>query len=85
MRWLLLLVGCAELPVEPDRVRFINREPRCALVEAVEMRSKPSECSPREMLRAYAAVRGADRILLDSFTVLDDDEVIAQGRLFACY
>ena len=81
---LLSFLGCAQLPPAPDRVRFVNREPRCALVEAVEMRSKPDQCTSREMLRAYAVVRGADRIVLDNFTVLDDDEVIAQGRLFAC-
>jgi hypothetical protein len=88
MKWcclvILFWVGCAEISAAPDRVRFVNHEPRCALIEAVEMRSKPDECTSREMLRAYAVVRGADRIVLDNFTVLDDDQVIAQGRLFAC-
>jgi hypothetical protein len=87
MKWCcLLLVGCAELPPAPDRVRLVNSEPpsSCAPVEAVELRSRPNECTSREMLHSYALERGADWVVLDSFTVLDDDQVIAQGRLFAC-
>jgi hypothetical protein len=67
-------------------VRFVNREPPsgCRPVEAVEMRSRRNECTSQEMLRGYAGRRGADWVVLDGFTVLDDDEVVALGRLFAC-
>jgi hypothetical protein len=83
--WLLALAACAELPPARGRVPVTNADPRgCAAVEAVEIRSAPRECPSIEMLRAYASERGANYVVLDAFSVRDDDEVVTLGRLFAC-
>ncbi len=90
-RWSLcavLLAGCVEAaPVERERVRFVDREPAaCRRVEAVEVESDHGQCSTRQQLLHYAAIRGANYVVLDSFTVLDplDPPVIARARLFSC-
>jgi hypothetical protein len=83
--WLLAFLACAELPPAGGRVPVTNADPRgCARVEAVEIHSAPRECATSEMLRAYASARGANYVVLDAFSVSDDDEVVALGRLFVC-
>lgn len=86
MRRCWLLVACAQLPAAPDPVILAGVEPAaaCAPVEAVEIRSAPRDCSSRDMLRAWALDRGANYVVLDAFSVRDDDEVVALARLFTC-
>jgi hypothetical protein len=90
-RWIgfaLLFTGCVEaLSEKREEVRFVDREPlACRGVEAVEVESDGGQCTTREQLLHYAAMRGANYVVLDSFTVLDalNPPVIARARLFAC-
>jgi hypothetical protein len=93
-RFCALLLACAgtlPLPSETEplpSVRLGDREPGpgCRRVDAVEVESSGSQCTTREQLLRYAALRGANYVVLDGFTVLDplDPPVIARARLFSC-
>jgi hypothetical protein len=83
----LVLLGCAEpQQMTRDEVRFARSAPGCRGVDAVEIRSRKDECPSRQMLLGYARERGANRVVLDEFTVVEarDSEVVARARLFAC-
>ncbi len=87
--------GCAEEPLEraPDRivdeVQVANRDPgpACRPLVAVEVRSGRDDMPSSEALRNYAAARGANYVVVDTFSVYDereDSEVLTRARLFCC-
>ena len=91
---LLGLMGCAEerVCVRPDPAPFIElstteASASCQLLDAVEMQSGEREPSSHELLRAYAAERGANYVVLDAFgAIKTDDDIVAvtRARLFRC-
>src|SRR5262249_30356038 len=93
---LLLLAGCAEELVEcvrpdtpPPRVELsaVEAPPSCQPMDAVEIRSGEHEPTSHDQLRAYAADRGANYVVLDAFGVVySEDDIIAvtRARLFRC-
>ncbi len=92
--WLLLglvALGCAEeegarIPTPPPHaVVLSNREPGscCHALGNVEAQSDHDEAATSETLRAYAAERGANYVMLDGFVVFDE-RVIARARIFDC-
>jgi hypothetical protein len=86
-RFCALLLACAEMLPLPS-VKLGNHEPGpgCQRLDAVEVESGRGQCTTREQLLRYAALRGANYVVLDGFTVLDslDPPVIARARLFSC-
>ena len=87
--------GCAEAeldraPTGPaDTVQLSNREPgsACRPLECVEVRSGRDDEPSSEVLRSYAADRGANYVVIDTFSVLDertDEAVLTRARLFRC-
>lgn len=87
--------GCAEEEVEraptrpADTVQVASRDPGpgCRRLECVEVRSGRDDEPSSEALRAYAAERGANYVVVDNFSVYDDDAdflVLTRARLFAC-
>jgi hypothetical protein len=89
-----VLAGCseAELLRRPDPVPGVelsNRQARaeCRPVEAVEVRAGHHDPTSHELLKALAAERGANYVVLDAFAVVstsDDIYAITQARLFQC-
>lgn len=91
----LVCAGCADEEVDrrptpvPAPVQLSNREPGpgCHPVECVEVRSGQNERPTSDALVAYAARRGANYVVLDTFTVYDepdDESVLTRARLFRC-
>jgi hypothetical protein len=88
------LVGCAEERVctridSAPRVELSTVEalPACQPMEAVEMRSGEHEPTGHELLREYAAERGANYVVLDAFGAIRTyEEIVAVNwaRLFRC-
>ena len=87
--------GCAEDELDraprpaADAVQLANREPGagCCGLGAVEVRSGRDDEPSSEALREYAAARGANYVVVDTFTVYDDSEdtpVLTRARLFRC-
>lgn len=92
---LLLCAGCADEELDPrptpidDAVQLTNREPgpACRPLECVEVRSGRQDSPTSDALRAYAAHRGANYVVLDTFAVYDepeDEAVLTRARLFRC-
>jgi hypothetical protein len=91
---LMLLAGCAEERecVRPDPAPWIElttveASPACQPMEAVDMQSGEHEPTSHELLRAYAAERGANYVVLDAFgAIRTDDDILAvtRARLFRC-
>jgi len=90
---LVVLTGCAEerVCVRPDRpwveLSTVEAGPACQPLEAVEMQSGEHDPSSHELLRAYAADRGANYVVLDAFgAIKTDDDILAitRARLFRC-
>jgi hypothetical protein len=89
-----LIAGCAEpeAPARPDPVRgvelsTVEAPAGCKPLEAVEVRSGHHDPTSHELLRAFAAERGANYVVLDAFGVLaetDDIFAITRARLFQC-
>jgi hypothetical protein len=71
-----------------DTVQIADREPggACRPVVAVEVRSGPNDLPSADTLRAYAHERGANYVVLDTFSVYDesDTQVLTRARLFRC-
>jgi hypothetical protein len=91
----LLASGCADEELEraptrlADRVQLGNREPgpSCRALEHVEVRSGRRDRPTSDALRAYAVERGANYIVVDTFSVFDEVEdsvVLTRARLFYC-
>jgi hypothetical protein len=91
----LALAGCAEEEMErgntavADTVQVGNRDPgpACRGIAAVEVRSGSSDVPSSDALREYAATRGANYVVVDTFSVYDEPEdatVLTRARLFAC-
>jgi len=85
--------GCAEEALErgparrADAVQLSNREPgpACRPLECVEVRSGHDDVTSSDALRAYAAERGANYIVIDTFSVFaEHDDVLTRARLFCC-
>ena len=87
--------GCADEEIDrrptrvDDAVQLSNREPgpACRPLECVEVRSGREERPTGDALRAYAAYRGANYVVLDTFAVYDepdDEAVLTRARLFRC-
>jgi hypothetical protein len=87
--------GCADEEIDrrptalDDAVQLSNREPGpgCRPLECVEVRSGQDEAPTSDALRAYAAHRGANYVVLDTFAVYDepaDESVLTRARLFRC-
>lgn len=87
--------GCAETELERapgpvrDEVQLANRDPgsACRPLFAVEVRSGRNDVPTSDAVRDYAAARGANYVVIDTFSVYDDDEaedVLTRARLFAC-
>jgi hypothetical protein len=72
-----------------DEVQFANRDPggACRNVAAIEVRSGRNDLPSSEMLRAYAEERGANFVVIDTFSVCEEHEeaaVLTRARLFRC-
>lgn len=91
----LSCAACAEDEVETrvhdaaDEVQLANRDPggACQNVDAVEVRSRRNDLPTSDMLRAYAEERGANYVVVDTFSVYeenDDSTVLTRARLFRC-
>lgn len=91
----LACAGCAEEELErvPTRcsgdVVLSNREPgaACRALEAIEVRSGRDDEPTGDAMRAYAASRGANYVVVDTFSVYDEGDessVLTRARLFAC-
>jgi hypothetical protein len=91
----LALAGCAEEEVErgdrrvADTVEVGNRDPgpACRGVAAVEVQSGKNDVPSADALREYAAARGANYVVVDTFSVYDEPEdatVLTRARLFRC-
>jgi hypothetical protein len=92
---LALMCGCAEveatrLPTEvADTVQLSAHEPgpACGALEQVEVRSRRHDAPSADALRLYAWQRDANYVVLDSFSILDDDNedvVLVRARLYRC-
>jgi hypothetical protein len=89
-----LLAGCIEerLCARPDPVpgielSTVEAAPTCQPIDAVEMRSGERDPTSHELLRAYAAERGANYVVLDAFGVITTSEdilAVTLSRLFRC-
>jgi hypothetical protein len=89
-----LLAACVEERVcaRPDpppaiALSTIEADPACQPIESVEMQSGEREPSSHELLRAYAAQKGANYVVLDAFgaiTTIDDVLAVTRARLFRC-
>jgi hypothetical protein len=87
----ILALGCAEeegarVSTPPPRaVVMSNREPGscCRALGNVEAQSDHDDATTSETLRAYAAARGANYVVLEGFVVFDE-RVIARARIFDC-
>jgi hypothetical protein len=91
----LLASGCVdeELDRAPTRVADVvqvsnrNPSPRCHGLESVEVRSGKREASTSDALRAYAAARGSNYVVVDTFSVFaaeTETVILTRARLFAC-
>jgi hypothetical protein len=90
----VLLAGCVEEEdVRPTRViqrvqlSVSEPPPGCRPLDAVEVRSGQRDPTTHEVLSEYAAERGANYVVLDSFAVLDardDIFAVTRARLFSC-
>ena len=86
--------GCAEegLCTRPDpwpkiELSTVQADPACQPMDAVEVRAGERDPTPHEMLRAFAAERGANYVVLDAFgaiTTSDDILAVTRARLFRC-
>lgn len=79
---LALVAGCAE-------VQLSRREPPpgCRPLEALEVRSGGDEPPSQEALRAYAGERHSDYVVVDSFSIFDENGergLLTRARLFRC-
>jgi hypothetical protein len=88
-------IGCAEDELERapghvgDEVQVANRDPgpACRALAAVEVRSGRDDEPSENALRDYAAERGANYVVIDTFSVYDeteDSQVLTRARLFSC-
>ncbi|MCU1277348.1 MAG: hypothetical protein JWM53_894 [bacterium] len=91
----LLATGCLDDELErvptrlDDAVQLGNRDPGhgCCGLEGVEVRSGNGERSTFETVRAYAAGRDANYVVIDAFRVDDmpgHEAVLTRARLFRC-
>ena len=88
---LLLTAGCAEeelvrLPSRPASAVYLSEhEPGscCRALGGVAVASGPFDLPTRDTLREEALDRGANYVVLDAFSVLDE-RVLARARLYAC-
>ena len=89
------LAGCAEDELErnddaiADSVQLAERDPgpACRGIAAVEVRSGQNDAPSSATLRQYAATRGANYVVVDTFSVYDEPEpnsVLTRARLFFC-
>jgi len=87
--------GCAEDELERrpapavEAVQLANRDPGavCRRLVAVEVRSGRYDLPSSDTLRELAAARGANYVVIDTFSVYDDREdtpVLTRARLFCC-
>ena len=86
--------GCAEDELERgagrigDEVQLANRDPgpACCALETIEVRSGRADEPCTSALRDYAAERGANYVVLDTFSVFEseDEAVLTRARLFCC-
>ena len=72
-----------------DVVQLADREPAgdCRPIVAVEVHSGRNDLPSADTLRAYAHQRGANYVVIDTFSVYDggdDSEVLTRARLFRC-
>jgi hypothetical protein len=95
--WVLAVIGlgaCAEDEVvrRPDplpsiELSTVEAPPRCMPIQGVEVRSGSRDPAAHEVLKAFAAERGANYVVLDAFGVVsNDDDIVAvsRARLFRC-
>lgn len=90
----ILLAGCAEEnvfrrppPVPGVELSTVEAIADCQAVQAVEVRSGQRDPTTHELLRAFAAEKGANYVVLDAFGVVaDEDDIFAvtRARLFRC-
>jgi hypothetical protein len=91
----LLATGCLDDEFErvrtrlDDAVQLGTRDPGlgCCGLEGIEVRSGKEEPSTLETVRAYAAGREANYVVIDAFRVDDSpghEEVLTRARLFRC-
>jgi hypothetical protein len=88
------LVGCVEErvcarldPAPWIELSTVPAGPACEPMEAVEMHSGERDPTGHELLREYAAARGANYVVLDAFGALrTGEEIVAvnRARLFRC-
>jgi hypothetical protein len=88
--------GCAEDELDrvsvqrpADTVVLASRDPGpgCCALDAIEVRSGRDDEPSSDTLRYYAARRGANYVVIDTFTVYDestDTPVLTRARLFSC-
>jgi hypothetical protein len=90
----MALVGCAEEegvrrwdPQPGIELSTVEASTRCTPIQAVEVRSGSRDPAAHEVLKAFAAERGANYVVLDAFGVdANNDDIVAvsRARLFRC-
>jgi len=89
-----LIGGCADqeaftrpAPAPGIELSTVEAAACCRPIGAVEVQSGQRDPTSHELLRAFAAERGANYVVLDAFGVLtniDDVFAVTRARLFQC-
>ena len=90
----LLLAGCVETemlsrpePVPGVELSTVEAPLSCGWIAAVEVQSGQHDPTSHELLRSFAAGKGANYVVLDAFGVVantDDIFAVTRARLYRC-